>query len=259
MVRMCRLARSMIERRLIRHPRGRQPVRRRDRAVEAIVARPGVDQCPAVVPSCRSDSAHMLRSEPANCALPSGDAGEAADQRHANDRVSALRSSVERSGVPASCNDGTSTRPRNVVDLVIALVEHAGRVHPPLEVPAAIEARARMCSPTAKSHRPARAVDLVGDLRAARRCAHHQDAAVGKLTGIAILLRGQASRSSGGTRSAKAGTPAMLQAPDASTSVRHRQSPRSGAHDVSRRQCGAPTSRSCGSAPEPRSPWRNPQ
>ena len=84
---------------------------------------------------------------------------------------------------------------------------------------------ARMCSPTDKRDRAARALDFVRDLGAARRSADDQDAAVGELAGIAVLLRRQRARSTRGTRSAKAGTPAMLQAPEASTTVRHRQSP----------------------------------
>ena len=82
-----------------------------------------------------------------------------------------------------------------------------------------------MCSPTASVTGAPGALEFVRDLRAARRGADHQDAAVGELAGIAVLLRRE-RRDRGAARcAAKAGTRAMLQAPDASTSVRHRQSP----------------------------------
>jgi hypothetical protein len=106
--------------------------------------------------------------------------------------VSALRSSVERSGVPASCSDRQprhAPRPFNVVDLIVALVEHAGGVHPPLQVLAAIEPGCPDVFADRQDHRPAGAVDFVRDLRAARRCADNHDAAVGEPAGIAVLLR----------------------------------------------------------------------
>jgi hypothetical protein len=58
-------------------------------------------------PIFKSDSAHMLRSEPANCALPSSVMPARRPTSVTPMSVSALRSSVDRSGVPASCNDGT--------------------------------------------------------------------------------------------------------------------------------------------------------
>ncbi len=129
----------------------------------------------------------MLRSEPANCALP-----PAMPARRPTSvtpiSVSALRSSVERSGVPASCNEGTLRALAMSSTCVVALVEHAGGVHPPLQVLAAVDAGRPNVLADRQGHRTARAVDLVGDLGAARRCADDQDAAVGELVGIAVLL-----------------------------------------------------------------------
>ena len=55
--------------------------------------------------------------------------------------ASALRSSVARSGVPTSWGDGSRRARVEVVDLVVALVPHAGGVHPPQDVAPAIGAR----------------------------------------------------------------------------------------------------------------------
>ena len=87
----------------------------------------------------RSDSAHWLRSEPENCALPSRMPTKRPTIRTPM-AVSALRSRVARSVEPVELQRGDAARPVDVVDRVVALVEHAGRVHPPLDVPAAIDA-----------------------------------------------------------------------------------------------------------------------
>jgi hypothetical protein len=117
-------------------------------------------------------------------------AGEAADKRHANitERIEIERRAI---GCAGELQRRHLARPRNIVDLVIALIEHAGHVHPPLEVPTAIAARSADVLAHRKSHRPARALDFAGDLSAARRCARDQHAAIGKLIGIAVLLRGE--------------------------------------------------------------------
>ena len=80
-------------------------------------------------------------------------------------------------------------RARQVVDLVVALVPHAGGVHPPQHVAAAIGPRQPHVLADRERHRPAGAVDLVGELHAGGRRADDQHAAVGQLARIAVVER----------------------------------------------------------------------
>ena len=80
----------------------------------------------------------------------------------------------------------------DVVDFVVALVEHAARIHPPLDVAAAIQARHAHVFADGKRHGAAGAADLVGDLDAGCRSAHDQHAAGIELRRIAILQRRKA-------------------------------------------------------------------
>ena len=66
-----------------------------------------------------------------------------------------------------------------VVDLVVALVEHAGGVHPPEDVAPAVGARHAHVLADGERHRAAAAVDLVGELHAGGRAADDEHAAVG--------------------------------------------------------------------------------
>ena len=192
-------------------------------------------------PILRSDSAHMLRSEPANCALPSSVMPARRPTSLTPMSVSALRSRVERSGVPASCSEGTRRARADVVHLVVALVEHAGGVHPPFQILAAIDAGRPDVLADRQRHRTPRALDLVRDLGAARRRPHDQDAAVGELARDCDRTERVSVATDGGTRLGKArASAAMLQAPEASTTVRHRQSPRSVRTRYPVRRC-APT------------------
>ena len=97
-----------------------------------------------------------------------------------------------RSGVPTSCGDGSRRARGQVVDLVVALVPDARRVHPPQHVAAAIRARQPHVLADGERHRPAGAVDLVGELHAGRRRADDEHAAVGQLPGIAVVERREA-------------------------------------------------------------------
>ena len=83
---------------------------------------------------------------------------------------------------------GDPSRPRDVVHLVVALVEHAGGVHPPFQILAAIHARRPDVFSDRQRDRSPRALELVRDLGAARGSAHDQDATVGELARIAIGL-----------------------------------------------------------------------
>ena len=94
-----------------------------------------------------------------------------------------------RSGVPTSCGDGSLRARVEVVDLVVALVPDARRVHPPEHVAAAIRARQPHVLADRERHRPAGAVDLVGELHAGGRRADDQHAAFGQLSRIAVVER----------------------------------------------------------------------
>ena len=76
----------------------------------------------------RSASAHMFRSEPENCALPSADAGETADELHADvgQGIEVERRPVGRAG---ELQRGHTARPRDVVDLRHS-ARRARRPHP---------------------------------------------------------------------------------------------------------------------------------
>ena len=131
-----------------------------------------------------------------------GDAGEPADEPDADvgQRIEVERRPVGRAG---ELQRRHPARPLDVVDRVVALVEHAGGVHPPLDVLAAVDAGRADVLADRERDRTAGAVDLVGELGAGRRRADHQHAAVGELAGIAVLLRASASRSRAAPRSAQ--------------------------------------------------------
>ena len=133
----------------------------------------------------------MLRSDPANCALPSS----VMPARRPTSLHADVGEGVEVEGGAVGCagklQRGNPSRPRDVVHLVVALVEHAGGVHPPFQILAAIDARRPDVFSDRQRDRAPRALKLVCDLGAARGSAHDQDAAVGDLVRIAIRLRGQ--------------------------------------------------------------------
>ena len=118
--------------------------------------------------------------------------------------VSALRSIVRRSRVPASWNDGSAAHAHHVVDVGVHLVVQPGDVHPPLDVHASVHARRPHVATHRQGHLPARALDLVGELDARRGRADDEHAALFELTGRAVLGR-RDLRDAGGTAAATAG------------------------------------------------------
>ena len=131
----------------------------------------------------------MLRSDPANCVLPSSAMPARRPTRltpTVGQRVEVEGGAVGRAG---ELQRGNSPRPRDVVDLVVALVVHAGGVHPPFQVLAAVDARRPDVLADRQGDLTPRTLELLGDLGAARRGAHDQHAAVGDLGGIAVRLR----------------------------------------------------------------------
>ena len=208
--------------------------------------------CRAAGSILRSASSHMLRSEPENWALPSL-MPASRPTSFTPMSVSALRSSVAALGRAGELQRRHAARPHDVVDLVVALVEHAGGVHPPLDVPAAVDAGRPHVLADRQRHRTARALDLVGDLDAGRRRADDQHAAVGELVRVAVLLgvsvadrRRHGCRRTPGTRG------------DVARARREHDGPAVPVALVGRDQVAvvgarAPTSPSCRSAPGPRS------
>ena len=115
--------------------------------------------------------------------------------------------------------------PHDVVHLVVALVEHAGRLHPPVDVATPVHAGPAHVLADGQRDRTTRALDLVGDLHAGRRRADDQHPALGELVGVAVLHRRERRhrrRHGLGERRAARGT---LNAPVASTTVWHCHSP----------------------------------
>ena len=164
----------------------RQALRRVDLAVEAVCRVAHSSMLSSSRPILRSASAHMLRSEPENCALPSL---MPASRPTSLTPICGQRVEVERRAL-GRADELQRRHPRardDVVDFIVALVEHAGGIHPPLDVLAAIDARRANVLADRQRHRPAGALDLVGELHAGRRRADDQNAAVLELAGIAIL------------------------------------------------------------------------
>ena len=69
--------------------------------------------------------------------------------------------------------------PGEILNLVVPLVPHARRVHPPQHIASAVRARQPHVLPHRESHRPTRPPQLGGQLHAGRRGSHDEHAAVG--------------------------------------------------------------------------------
>ena len=138
----------------------------------------------------------MQRSRELRLSL--GDAGDPADELDADvgQRVEVERPALGRAG---QLKRRHPPRPVDVIDLVVALVVHAGDVHPPFDVLAPVDARRPHMLANGQGHRTARAVNLIGKLGAGRGRADHQHAAVVELTGIAVVHR-RNGRNAGGNR-----------------------------------------------------------
>ena len=136
------------------------------------------------------ERAHVAQRSGELCLAAFSDPCESADQPH-----SYLGEGIEVESRSIGCagqlQRRNPARPRDVVDLVIALVEDTCGIHPPLQVLATIHSGSSNVLAHRQRYRASRAVNFVGDLRSARRCADHQHAAVGKLCGISVLLGGE--------------------------------------------------------------------
>ena len=160
-----------------------------DCAVEPVGGRPFVDrveQAGHLEVGQRALIAQRARKQ--RLAVP--DTGQAADQPDA-DAGQGVEVEGRALGRADELKRGHVACSHDVVDFVIALVEHAGGIHPPLDVTAAIDARHAHVLAHGKRHRAARAVDLVGELDAGRGGADDEHAAFLQLARIAVLLRGE--------------------------------------------------------------------
>ena len=120
-----------------------------------------------------------------------------------------------------------ATRSHDVVDCVVALVEDAERVHPPLDVAAAIRPRQPDVLADGEPHVAPGTDDLVGELHTGRRRTDDQHAARIELIRIAIIRSRSPMRSTRAVSAASAGIAGQLHAPLASTTAAHHHSPRS--------------------------------
>jgi hypothetical protein len=83
--------------------------------------------------------------------------------------------SLSTHGGPGQLGRGQAPGPGEVVELVVALVPHAGLVHLPQHVAAAMDTRQPDMLAHRRGGRPARALDPGGQLHAGGPSAHHQD------------------------------------------------------------------------------------
>ena len=184
----------------------------------------------------RSDSAHWLRSEPENCALPSRDAGETADQPDADvgERVEVEGRAVGRAG---QLQRGHPARPVDVVDLRRSARRARRRRPSTIGCPCRDRcgapgcARRRRASPGGRSGGSRRRAGCRSPTR--RRPARRPSAS---WPGLRYVMRRERGRSPGGTTSASLGNRAMLQAPAASTTVRQCHVAPVGRDEVARRR-----------------------
>ena len=141
-------------------------------------------------PSLRSASSHLLRSDPENWARPSL---MPASRPTSFTPMLVERVEVERGpfGGAGELHGGHAPGPDDVVHLVVALVEHAGRLHPPVDVPVAVHARPSYVLPDREDDLAAGALDFARDLHPGRRCADDEHAAFAELLRVAVLHRGQ--------------------------------------------------------------------
>ncbi len=116
------------------------------------------------------------------------DRGEPADQRdaHRGERVEIERGPLGRAD---ELRRRQTTGPRQVVDLVVALVPEPGGVHPPQHVAAAIRARQAHVLADRQRHGTPGLLDLGGELDAGRRSADDEDAALGQAIRVAVVER----------------------------------------------------------------------
>src|SRR5262249_9560078 len=117
----------------------RQTIRRIDLVVEAVRAGPFVDQFEQAAHLEIGERTHVAQRTGELRLAVFGDAGETADQLHPDiaERVQVEGGAIRRAG---KLQRGYAPRPRDVIHLVVTLVEHARGVHPPFEILAAIDA-----------------------------------------------------------------------------------------------------------------------
>src|SRR5690606_11995130 len=148
-------------------PRRREALRRREVAVPAALLGPlvePVEQAPELQVRHRAMAAQRARE----LSLAVRDADEAADELDAARRE---RVQIERRalGRPDELRRRHAPRADDVVDRVVALVENADGVEPPLNVEPAVDARQPDVLADCEDHPPPRALDLVRELQPGRR------------------------------------------------------------------------------------------
>ena len=155
----------------------------------------------------------MLGSDPENWATPSVMPAEPPTMLHAD-----RRERVEVDRAPLGRADQLRRRKvagaDEVVDLVVALVEDAGGVHPPEDVAAPVGPRQPDVLADGERDRAAAAVDLVGELHAGGRRADDEHAAARRASsGDAVRHRRDVRDRRRARPAATAGTLATLHGP----------------------------------------------
>ena len=176
-----------------RHAGRLEALGRADVGVAAVRARPLVERVEQALHLEIGEREHVAQAAREQRAAVAH-RGEPADELDADraERVEIERGPLRRAD---ELRRRQPARARQVVDLVVALVPHAGRVHPPQHVAAAIGARQPHVLADRQRHGPAGAVDLVGQLHAGRRRADDEHAAFGQVAGIAVVERRELQRS----------------------------------------------------------------
>ena len=166
-----------------------EPVGRGDRVVHAVGGRPLVDGVEQAAELEVGELA-LVPQRPGDLRPTVADTREPADHLHADahERVEVVGGPLGGAG---ELHRGHPASPHEVVHLVVALVEHAGRVHPPVDVATPVHAGSSHVLTDRQGDRPARALELVGDLHAAGRRSHHQHAPLGQLVGVPVARRGE--------------------------------------------------------------------
>ena len=227
-MRISPLARSSASRERGRHARRLEALgRRRRRASRRASPRAHSSKVSSSRSILRSASANWLRRPPENSARPSRIAASR-PTISTPAALSALRSSVRALGRADELRRRQPARARQIVDLVVALIPDARRLHPPQHVAAAIRPRQPHVLADRERDRAGRSAG--SRRRAARRSPTRRRPARRRRAAAADC--GSRARSAIDDRRrhrlrAAPARCARLQAPLASTTLRQRSSPRS--------------------------------
>ena len=164
-------------------------MRRIDRVAHAVLRGPLVERVQQPVLLEVGELAQIAqRSGELGLAVPN--AGQPAHELHP-ERRERVQVDVPAVGIAGDLERGKGAGAPQVLDLVVALVVQARRVHPPLDVPAAVRPGRAHVLAHRQRHGTSGAMDLVGDLRAGGGRADDHHAARLEALRVAVLGGGQ--------------------------------------------------------------------